>query len=298
MGFVRRILAIVRATALEVLSEPLSLLVLLAALVLAVLAPAFHYHQFGEATRMARDAGFSALFTCGSVVAVFGTIRAIRGEIESGTLEMALAHPVSRIGFFLSKALGAAAAYLVFAAVVFLTTVTIVDGAAIGGEIAAVSGGLARLYGLRLAMGVGIIVLPLVVGAALNRFAGCRFVITAVFTALLCAAASAAVAVGHDARLAARMLPVVVLLVVLATVLLSAAAAFAVRFRAHAASAACGLVFAALLPAVGNYYLADALTGGGRVSWAYVGLAVLAAVPAVLLFLLLGVHFINGRDIT
>lgn len=294
----RRILAIVRATALEVLSEPLSLLVLLAALVLAVLAPAFHYHQFGEATRMARDAGFSALFTCGSVVAVFGTIRAIRGEIESGTLEMALAHPVSRIGFFLSKALGAAVAYLVFAAVVFLTTVTIVDGAAIGGEIAAVSGGLARLYGPRLAMGVGIIVLPLVVGAALNRFAGCRFVITAVFTALLCAAASAAVAVGHDARLAARMLPVVVLLVVLATVLLSAAAAFAVRFRAHAASAACGLVFAALLPAVGNYYLADALTGGGRVSWAYVGLAVLAAVPAVLLFLLLGVHFINGRDIT
>ena len=38
------------------------MLVLIAALSIEVLAPAFHYHQFGEATRMARDAGFSALF--------------------------------------------------------------------------------------------------------------------------------------------------------------------------------------------------------------------------------------------
>ena len=298
MGLVRRTLSIARATALEILSEPLSLLVLLAALVLAVLAPAFHYHQFGEATRMARDAGFSALFTCGSVVAVFGTIRAIRSEIESGTLEMALAHPVSRVGFFLAKAIGAFAAYLVFAAIVFLTAMTIVDGAAIGGEIAEKTGALARLYGPRLAMGVGVIVLPLVVAAALNRFAGCRFVISSVLISLLCAGVSAMTAIGRDAGLALRMLPAAVLLGVLAAVLLSAAAAFAVRFRAHAAAAACGLVLAAFLPAIGNYYLADALSNGGRVPWGYVGLATLAAVPAVLLFLLLGVHFINGRDIT
>ena len=88
--------SILKATALEILSEPLSLLVLLAALAMTVFAPAFHYHQFGEATRMARDAGFSALFACGGVLAVFTTIRAFRREVETGTLEMALAHPVSR----------------------------------------------------------------------------------------------------------------------------------------------------------------------------------------------------------
>ena len=53
----RGIMSVAKATALEILSEPLTLLVLLAALTMAVLAPAFHYHQFGEATRMARDAG-------------------------------------------------------------------------------------------------------------------------------------------------------------------------------------------------------------------------------------------------
>ena len=291
----RRLLPVVRTTALEILSEPLSLLVLLAALVLAVLAPAFHYHQFGEATRMARDAGFSALFTCGGVIAVFGTIRAIRAEIESGTAEMVLAHSVSRAGFFLAKASGAFAAYLVFAAIVFLTAVTIVDGAAIGGAIAAAGGGLARLYGPRLAAGVGVIVLPLVLAAALNRFAGCRFVITAFRTALLLAAASAAVALWRDAALVLRMLPVAVLIALSAAALLSAAAALAVRFRANVAASATGVVFAVFLPAAGNYYLADALSGGGAVPWGYVGLAALAAVPAILLFLLLGICFTGGR---
>ena len=134
----RSSLSIIKATALEVLSEPLSLLVLLAALVLTVLAPAFHYHQFGEATRMARDAGLSSVLMGGLVVAVFGTIRAFRREVESGTMAMALAHPVSRTEFFLAKTLGAGAAYLVFASIVFLTALVIVDGAAIGGLIAAI----------------------------------------------------------------------------------------------------------------------------------------------------------------
>lgn len=40
----RRWSAIAGATALEILSEPLSLLLLIAALTLAALAPAFHYH--------------------------------------------------------------------------------------------------------------------------------------------------------------------------------------------------------------------------------------------------------------
>ena len=72
----RESISIVKATAFEIISEPLSLLILLAALVLTVLAPAFHYHQFGEATRMARDAGLSSVLMGGLVIAVFGTIRA------------------------------------------------------------------------------------------------------------------------------------------------------------------------------------------------------------------------------
>jgi len=87
-------------------------------------------------------------------------------------------------------------------------------------------------------------------------------------------------------------------LVALATfVLLSASAAFAVRFRANVAAAAVGLLVALSLPVVGNYYLADALSKGGSVPWSYVGLAALATASAVAFFLLLGVRFIEGRDV-
>ena len=294
----RKSLSIAYATALEILSEPLSLLVLLAALVLTVLAPAFHYHQFGEATRMARDAGFSSVFTCGTVIAVFGTIRAFRREVESGTMAMALAHPVSRAGFFLAKAGGAGAAYLVFAAVVFLTELVIVDGAAIGGALAAKSGDVARLYGPNFAEGVGVIVLPLVVAAALNRFANARFVLSSFVLALALAAVFAGLSLSHGAGMALRLVPVAILIGIFSAVLLSASAAFAVPLKANAAASAAGVVLLASLPAVGNYYMADALAKGGSVSWAYVGFAALAALPAVLLFLFLGIHFINGRDVS
>ena len=165
----RSAVSVAKATALEILSEPLPLLVLLAALVMAVLAPAFHYHQFGEATRMSRDAGFSALFTCGSVVAVFGTIRAFRREMESGTMQMALSHPVSRGGFFIAKSLGAFVAYLAFATTVFGTSLAIVEGARVGGAVAATTGDIARLSGPFLAAGVAVMLVPLLLGAALNR---------------------------------------------------------------------------------------------------------------------------------
>ena len=294
----RGMVSVVKATALEILSEPLTLLVLLAALTLAVLAPAFHYHQFGEATRMARDAGFSALFTCGSVVAVFGTIRAFRREIESGTIQMALSHPVSRGGFFVAKTLGAFAAYLVFAAVVFGTSLAIIEGARVGGAIAARTGDIARLSGPFLAAGVAVILVPLLVGAALNRFARCRFVLTSLLTALVLAAVAEVASAVLDPALLPRYLPAATLLLMPALVLLSASAAFSVRFRANAAAAAVGVVAACCVPAVGNYYMADALSKGGSVPWAYVGLAALAALPAALAFVILGIGFIGRRDVS
>ena len=294
----RKTWSIAHATALEILSEPLSLLVLLAALVLTVLAPAFHYHQFGEVTRMARDAGLSSVFTCGTVIAVFGTIRAFRREVESGTMAMALAHPVSRMNFFLAKVGGACAAYLLFTAIVFLTALVIVDGAAIGGAIAAKSGDIARLYGPHFAEGVGVIVLPLALAAAFNRFARFRFVLSSFALALLLSIAFAGLSILRDSAWFLRLLPVTVLIGMFAFVLLSASAAFAVRLKANAAASAAGLVLVAFLPAVGNYYMAEALAKGGSVPWAYVGCAALAALPAVLVFLLLGIHFINGRDVS
>ncbi len=291
----RRWQSIARATAVEILSEPLSLLVLISSIALAVLAPAFHYHQFGEATRMARDAGFSSLFTGGAVIAVFATIRAFRREVESGTIEMALSRPVSRAAFFLSKVCGVAIAYLVLAIAVFLSASTIVHGSAVGGEIARQSGDVARLWGPSFAAGVSVILLPLVVAAALNRFARFRFCLTACVLTLGMSVFVQSLRIFSPptdfgisyVRMASVALPIMAYSIML----LSASAAFSVRLRANAAASAAGVVFAISLPFVGNYYLPEALARGGGLSWCYVALAVLAMVPAILAFLMLGARW-------
>ena len=292
----RPFLATLKATALEVLSEPLTLLVLLAALALAVLAPTFHYHQFGDPTRMARDAGLSSLFLGGGVLAVFGTIRTLRREIESGTMEMALAHPISRTSFLLAKAAGAFVAYLAFALTVLGTSMVMFEGAAVGGIIASQTGDIARIARPELVAATGVVVVPLVVGAVLNRFFRFRFVLSSVTLALvLSIAASVTVSVGSRGDVL-RLVPAGILLILPSAVFLAAAAAFAVRLKANAAAAATGLVFALALPAVGNYYLSDALSGGGVLPWSYVAAAAAAALPAVVAFLLLGTGFAEARD--
>ena len=247
---------------------------------------------------MARDAGFSALFTCGGVVAVFGTVRAFRREIESGTMAMALAHPISRSGFFLAKVLGSLMAYVVFSTVVFGTVIVIYEGAALGGAIAKQSGDIARIYGPFLVGGVAILLLPMVLAAVLNRFARFRFVLTSFVLAFVLSVCAAVAAVVLTRGPIQRLLPAAALVAQMAVVLLSAAAAFAMRFKASAAVSIVGAVFVAMVPAIGNYYLVDALSGAGRITWAYVGCAAVAALPAVVAFLLMGIHFANGRDIS
>ena len=60
-------------------------------------------------------------------------------------MQMALSHPISRGGFFVAKVVGAFVAYLAFATTVFGTSLAIVEGARVGGAIAARTGDIARL---------------------------------------------------------------------------------------------------------------------------------------------------------
>ena len=287
--------SIARATAIEILSEPLTLLVALASLALAVFAPTFHYHQFGEVTRMARDSGLSAAFTGGLVLSVFGTIRSFRREIESGTLEMALSRPVTRGGFFVAKTIGAALAYAVFAATLLGTTLVVVEGAAVGGEISARTGDIARVWGPCVAVGVAIILLPLAAGAALNRFFRFRFVLTSMSIAVSLSAVSGAVALFRDPGVLLPYLAVFAPLAALALVFIVFSAACAVRFSPNAAAACAGLLFAATLPFVGNYYLSDALSRGGSPDFVSTAGAVAAAIPAIAAFTILGVRWTAER---
>ena len=290
----RRFASIAKATALEIVNEPLSLLLLTASLALAVFAPAFHYHQFGEATRMARDAGLSALLIGGTLFAATGTVRSVRRELESGTAAVALAHPVSRAQFLLAKAAGAYCAFALFAIALGAITVTIVNGARIGALVAQRTGDIPRLWGPSYAFGVAAVVAPYVVGAVLNRAFRIRFAMSAFLTAL--AVALASVCYRPDTA-SVRLLPAIVLLWMPPAVFTMAAAAASVRLKANGAGAVCALLVALFLPFAGNYSLSEALSKGGTIPWGYVAVAALAALPAFFLAALVGLRLIKEQDI-
>lgn len=291
----RRWSAIVRATALETLSEPLALLLTLSAMSVAVVAPSVHYHQFGEDARMARDAGLSALLAFGALHAVFCTVKAFRREVESGTMQMVLAHSVSRRAFFLSKLCGSFLAYSVFALTVACVAAIAVNGARIGGEIARASGDVATMYGPSLAVAMAAIVLPPVVAAALNRFARRRFTLSAAVLAAAFAAAGACFR--FEPSVVSGFMPAAAMLLLPAAVYMAASAAFAVRWRDNAAASLAGLLFLVSMPALGNYYLADALAKGGTVPWGHVALAALLTLPMVAAFAEVGIWFLEASDV-
>ncbi len=287
---------LIYATVLEILGEPFVLLVTLAALALAVLAPAFHYHQFGEASRMARDAGLSALILGGAALALFAPIKTYRREIETGTILTALALPVSRTTFFLAKFIGLTLAYFVFVLTVTCTALTTVNAAELGGALAAKSGDIARLWGPSLALAVAVLILPIIIAAALNRFARFRFTLSANLIAL--ALAALGTLYRFNPHLTARFLPVAFLTTVPPFILLAATAAFSIRLRTNAATSAAALVALVLIPALGNYCLSDALTNGGTVPFSYTWAAFAAALPALAALLLLGITLFKGRDLS
>lgn len=243
--------AIIKATALSIISEPLSLLLLLSALLVSTLAPAFHYHQFGDPTRMAKDAGVSSLVVFGLIFASTGAIKTFRREIESGTAALALSHAVSRGGFFVAKTIGVMVALLLFVIAVSANSVAIVNGAAIGGKLAACNGDIARLYGPTFLIAVGVFLLPPIIAAIMNRFARFRFCLTAFL--LIVTASLSSVLFRFDSKAAGEVFSLDFLSASPSFIIAAAASAYAARFRLNVAGLLTVVTIGLMCPIMINY---------------------------------------------
>ncbi len=268
---------IIRATALEIGCDAFAYLITLASLALSTLASALHYHQFGEPGAMAREAGLSAIFAGGLAFSIFSCVRSIRREMESGTLEMVLAHSVSRTGFFLSKLAGVFWAYLKFFAILACNSLILIRGAELGA--AAAQGDIARMWGPSLACAVAIILAPLVLAAVANRFFSLRFVRTANILTLVVALAAVFYAI--DFSLAGRFLACAALLLPPTAFFIALAGAAATRLGENGAAAFAFTSALVALPLLGNYYLPRVLAKGGSLDWTYLALAFVATLPAI-----------------
>lgn len=282
--------AIAGASALEIVSDPLALLLTAGSIAAVAFSCVLHVHQFGEPARMARDASLSVFLVSSVLYAVFCTVKAFRREIESGTLQMALARPVSRRAFFLAKTLGCFCACAVFMATLAPVAFMAVLGAETGGAIAIPKGDVAHIWGPALLAVAACAVFPLAAAAVLDRFFRFRFAASAGriapafawFAAFALAAFVGASGVAPGALAASlKIAPALAILSFPAMLFACIAAAAAARLKANAASALCALAFAVFLPALGNYYLSDALSGGGTIPWSRAAETAAATAPLV-----------------
>ncbi len=310
----RRFFALARSATLEALAEPLSAILFLVALGTVHLAPVFHYHQFGEAGRLARECGFSALLVFGLVFATAAAVRAIGGEIASGTAAAALARPVPRALFFCAKTAGVGAAFGFFLIAVASATVLATYSSAVGAQLAdCCEGPASRIWAPGLAAGIGFTLGAFILAALLNRFIRARFCVSA--CVLMAVAQPLALVVsfpfGHEGLVAtARAMPwaIVPALGVLACgccVFIAFAGALAVRLKpAPTAALVAGAVITsfvwpirALLPEINRFWLVDRLAGGGALPWSEVGAAAGAAVCLVAFWLIAGSLLLQRREL-
>jgi hypothetical protein len=170
----RRFLALAHASAMESLSEPLSCVLFFVAALTVHLAPVFHYHQFGEPTRLPQECGLSALFVFGIVFASSAAFRTIGRELSSGTASVALVRPLSRSLFFSAKLAGVFFSLALFFVSIVFATMLSSKTASIGAELA-MHDGVTRLWPIGIRYGICFTILAIATAAFLNRFFRMRF---------------------------------------------------------------------------------------------------------------------------
>ncbi len=306
MRRMRQFLGLAGLTALEVLRQPLVLLLATACVVCTALVPLIRLHPFGEDGKLARDSGLALHFVFGLFLVAAAAGVALGREVRRGTAAAVLAKPVGRTLFFLAKYAGVCAAVLAFSAAAAMATLL----AERVGEhfVAAATGGSQFVTDYR--TGILLLAAPAAAHlfAAFRNYRSRRPFGSAGFGGLLAALAAVLLAAGFydtagrfapfDCRVPWRVLPASLLVAVALLVMAALALALSTRWGAAPTGAACAAVFVAglisdyafgrhadgsrlaallhgLLPNWQHFWVCDALSAGGAIPAAYVGQAVL-----------------------
>ena len=312
----RRFFVLARTAVVESLAEPLAAVLFLSGFAFVHLAPAFHYHQFGEPGRLARECGFSVLLVFGLVFAAAAAVRAVGRELESGTAAVALALAVPRPLFLAARIAGVLSALFLFAFAVACATALSYGSAAIAAFLRTEHGVPAQAWGPGLAAGLGLTLAAFALAAAANRFMHARFC----WTACLATAFAQPVALAIATVLAGRggagtsgiflpalqaLLPAFVALVAGCSVFVVFAGALAVCLRPASVTAcvAAAIVLSfvhplrAILPDINRFWLVDRLANGGAVDWKEVVAALAVGVLLCMFWLVVGSVLLSRREI-
>jgi hypothetical protein len=102
----KQFVALTGLTAVEILRQPVSLLLFATTVVLMGLSPLLLLHNFGESGKMVRDGALALHMLLGFAIASYSACSVMAREVRTGTASSVLSKPVERSLFFLSKYAG------------------------------------------------------------------------------------------------------------------------------------------------------------------------------------------------
>jgi len=117
----KQLSAVSLLTAIEVIRQPISLLVTTCCVMFIGLLPMLINHTLGESAKLVRDSGLALYFLAGLVLSAYAASSTVEKEIERGTVGSILSKPVSRGAFLFAKALGVCLVILLYSFILFLS---------------------------------------------------------------------------------------------------------------------------------------------------------------------------------
>ncbi len=119
---IRQFCAIAALTALEIVRQPIVLLLTAACAIGIGLMPILITHTLGESQKMVIDSALALQFAGGMLLGAYAACATLTREIRRGTASAVLCKPVSRGAFFLAKYAGLAVSMMAFSFVSILAT--------------------------------------------------------------------------------------------------------------------------------------------------------------------------------
>ena len=325
---IRQFITLARMTAVEAIRQPICLLLATSSVLLTGLTPLVVIYKFGEDGKLARDSGLAFHLIFGLIIAAYAASRSLARELQTGTASSILSKPVSRNTLFLAKFTGIATVIVLFSIVAITATMLteridekFILTHTLTGYITDWHTGFLLLAAPFVAMSLAGIInyitrrsfesyaFMLLIACVLGAF-----VISGFFDRL-----------GHlaplDYQVDWRLLPAGLLITAALVVITAIATAISTRFNTVITIISCitilmiGLVADYILgryamdsnviailykfiPNWQNFWVSDALTGGGHIPWRYVGAAVIYAITYTTGVLCLGIFSFRRLEVT
>jgi ABC-type transport system involved in multi-copper enzyme maturation permease subunit len=293
----RVIFTIARNAFMELMRQPVFLLLTTASASFSVFLASIPYFGLGGEFRMVKDSAMAVMFMTGLFGVVISASASVAHEIRSGTALAVLSKPVGRAQFLLGKYLGLAGAVAVLS---YVNTVAVL----MASRMAFDAYGDADLRSLGIFLGA--VALAYAAGGFSNYFLRRNFTSDALMALVVLITLGAAIMfsggavvdrAGEAHNVDWRLIPATVLIFLALLLLASVALACSTRLDIIPTLAVCTGVFllglisdylfgqraeqgswwaAALYAAVPNwqlFWMADALDGTNSIPWSYVGKA-------------------------